>query len=275
MKKQDQIQSVSELTTNNLLTDELTLRTDFTDPTYLQMLASFEEKLKVLGRSITKGKPFSEYYKALKVGESSDQPIENITQLSDVVGGKFYKSRAAYEAYLEFSSPNITTKAVPHQFSQWLINSIKVDVEAVWCQMQREINDALAEKTTQFEAEKSILLQRFVEGDELIDTLKGQIETQKESQLDHEEKMEELAEVRGQLSQLEDFRVEIERLQVKETEYQKEIVELKIANRQLEIQSYQLVEQCRELQHECDSANTERYRLEGRLEQYLSQQSLT
>ncbi|MEF1340172.1 hypothetical protein REH81_25975 [Vibrio rotiferianus] len=176
MKKQNQTMSVTTLTTNDLLTDELTQQTDFTDRTYLQMKASFETRLKDLGYSLQKGKPFAEYYSAMKQGESLGKPIQNVTQLNDVVGGKFDKSRAAYEAYTEFCSLNLPIETVPQEFSP--------------------------------------------------------------------------------------------------VEYEKEIEELQTANRKLEVHNAQLMEQYRELQREYDSTNTERYRLEGRLEQYLSQQSL-
>lgn len=251
MKKQNQTMAVSTLTTNDLLTDELTQRTEVTDQTYLKMKASFEGKLKDLGYSIQKGKPFLDYYSAMKQGESSGKPIQNVTQLNEAVGGKFYKSRAAYEAYLAFCSPNQPLQIVPQEFSQRLIGSIKIDIDAIWHQVQSEIEVAIAEKSIQFEAEKSVLVRQLSEGDELIDTLKEQI------------------------AKLKACQVGVDSLQARTVEYQKEIDELKVANRQLENHSCQLMEQYRALQHEYDSANTERYRLEGRLEQYLSQQSLT
>ncbi|WP_282174698.1 hypothetical protein [Vibrio diabolicus] len=251
MKKQNQTMSVSPLTTNDLLTDELTQQTDVTDRTYLQMKASFESRLKDLGYSLQKGKPFSEYYSAMKQGESSGKPIQNVTQLNDVVGGKFDKSRAAYEAYTEFGSLKLPIEAVPQEFSQRLLGSIKIDIDAIWYQVQNDIETALAEKSLQFKAEKSVLMRQLSEDDQLIDTLKEQI------------------------SNLKACQVEVDSLQVRAVEYQKEIEELKTANRQLEVHNAQLMEQYHELQREHDSANTERYRLEGRLEQYLSQQSLT
>nr|PME95757.1 hypothetical protein BCV26_05260 [Vibrio cyclitrophicus] len=52
------------------------------------MLVSFEEKLKVLGRSITKGKPFSEYYKAMKVGESQKHATIPVNDLSKLINPK-------------------------------------------------------------------------------------------------------------------------------------------------------------------------------------------
>lgn len=251
MKRRNQTMSVSTLATNDLLTDELTQRTDFTDQTYLRMKASFEGRLKNSGYSIQKGKPFSDYYAAMKQGERSGKPIQNVTQLNEAVGGKFYKSRAAYEAYIALCSPNLPLETVPQEFSQRLLGSIKIDIDAIWHHVQSEIEVALAEESIQFEAEKSILMRQLSEGDELIDTLKEQIANLKVCQ------------------------AEVGSLQVRTMEYQEEIDELKIANRQLETRSCQLIEQYRELQRECDSANTERYRLEGRLEQYLSQQSLT
>ncbi|MCV5372531.1 hypothetical protein OFD18_30575, partial [Escherichia coli] len=90
--------------------------------------------LKSLGYSPQKGKPFSDYYKAMKEGENSGEPIENVTQLNEAVGGKFNKSRAAYEAYWEFHSQNLALEPIPQAFSQKLMGSIQVDIESIWRQ---------------------------------------------------------------------------------------------------------------------------------------------
>ncbi|MCV5224338.1 hypothetical protein OFC57_36110, partial [Escherichia coli] len=80
-----------------------------------------------------------------------------MTQLNEAVGGKFNKSRAAYEAYWEFQSPNLPSEPVPQDFSQKLMGSIQVDIKSIWRQIQEEINNALAEKSAQDEDEKSML----------------------------------------------------------------------------------------------------------------------
>ena len=274
MKKQNynQTMSVSEQTISNLLTDGHTEQTNFTDQTYLLMEASFVEKLKLLGYSSQKGKPFSDYYKAMKEGENSGDSIENMTQLNEAVGGKFNKSRAAYEAYWEFQSPNLPSEPVPQDFSQKLMGSIQVDIKSIWRQTQEEINNALAEKSAQDEDEKSMLSLKLIDSDELIDELRGQLVVLEGKAIESQSKMEELFETKAQLMQLEQCQIEIESLQDRDAENQRVITELNVMNRQLEIQAHQLMEQNQRLQQEYEFSMAERYRLEGRLEQHLSEQ---
>ncbi|AVH30007.1 MULTISPECIES: hypothetical protein [Vibrio] len=271
MKKQNynQTMSVSEQTISNLLTDG---HTEQTDQTYLLMEASFLEKLKLLGYSPQKGKPFSDYYKAMKEGENSGDSIENMTQLNEAVGGKFNKSRAAYEAYWEFQSPNLPSEPVPQDFSQKLMGSIQVDIKSIWRQTQEEINNALAEKSAQDEDEKSMLSLKLIDSDELIDELRGQLVVLEGKAIESQSKMEELFETKAQLMQLEQCQIEIESLQDRDAENQRVITELNVMNRQLEIQAHQLMEQNQRLQQEYEFSMAERYRLEGRLEQHLSEQ---
>lgn len=271
MKKQNynQTMSVSEQTISNLLTDG---HTEQTDQTYLLMEASFLEKLKLLGYSPKKGKPFSDYYKAMKEGENSGDPIENMTQLNEAVGGKFNKSRAAYEAYWEFHSPNLPSEPVPQDFSQKLMGSIQIDIKSIWRQIQEEINNALAEKSAQDEDEKSMLSLKLIESGELIDELRGQLVVLEGKAIESQAKMEELFETKAQLMQLEQCQIEIESLQDRDAENQRVITELNVMNRQLEIQAHQLMEQNQRLQQEYEFSMAERYRLEGRLEQHLSEQ---
>ncbi|MDW1745033.1 hypothetical protein [Vibrio sp. Vb2531] len=274
MKKQNynQTKSVSEQTISNILTDGHTEQTNFTDQTYLLMEASFVEKLKSLGYSPQKGKPFSDYYKAMKEGENSGEPIENVSQLNEAVGGKFNKSRAAYEAYWEFHSPNLALEPIPQAFSQKLMGSIQVDIESIWRQTQEEINNALAEKSAQDDVEKSMLSLQLIESGELIDELRGQLVVLEGKAIESQAKMEELFEAKAQLMQLEQFQIEIESLQDRDAENQRVITELNVMNRQLEIQAHQLMEQNQRLQQEYEFSMAERYRLEGRLEQHLSEQ---
>ncbi|MFL0862572.1 hypothetical protein [Vibrio parahaemolyticus] len=274
MKKQNynQTKSVSEQTISNLLTDGHTEQTNFTDQTYLLMEASFVEKLKSLGYSPQKGKSFSDYYKAMKEGENSGEPIENVTQLNEAVGGKFNKSRAAYEAYWEFHSPNLALEPIPQAFSQKLMGSIQVDIESIWRQTQEEINNALAEKSAQDDVEKSMLSLQLIESGELIDELRGQLVVLEGKAIESQAKMEELFETKAQLMQLEQCQIEIESLQDRDAENQRVITELNVMNRQLEIQAHQLMEQNQRLQQEYEFSMAERYRLEGRLEQHLSEQ---
>ncbi|EHK0034135.1 hypothetical protein KB973_003096 [Vibrio parahaemolyticus] len=274
MKKQNynQTKSVSEQTISNLLTDGHTEQTNFTDQTYLLMEASFVEKLKSLGYSPQKGKPFSDYYKAMEEGENSGEPIENVTQLNEAVGGKFNKSRAAYEAYWEFHSPNLALEPIPQAFSQKLMGSIQVDIESIWRQTQEEINNALAEKSAQDDVEKSMLSLQLIESGELIDELRGQLVVLEGKAIESQAKMEELFETKAQLMQLEQCQIEIESLQDRDAENQRVITELNVMNRQLEIQAHQLMEQNQRLQQEYEFSMAERYRLEGRLEQHLSEQ---
>ncbi|MBE3718689.1 hypothetical protein HJ209_23020 [Vibrio parahaemolyticus] len=84
--------------------------------------------------------------------------------------------------------------------------------------------------------------------------------------------MEELFEAKAQLMQLEQCQIEIESLQDRDAENQRVITELNVMNRQLEIQAHQLMEQNQRLQQEYEFSMAERYRLEGRLEQHLSEQ---
>ncbi|EGR2224161.1 hypothetical protein DZF88_12210 [Vibrio parahaemolyticus] len=274
MKKQNynQTKSGSEQTISNLLTDGHTEQTNFTDQTYLLMEASFVEKLKSLGYSPQKGKSFSDYYKAMKEGENSGEPIENVTQLNEAVGGKFNKSRAAYEAYWEFHSPNLALEPIPQAFSQKLMGSIQVDIESIWRQTQEEINNALAEKSAQDDVEKSMLSLQLIESGELIDELRGQLVVLEGKAIESQAKMEELFETKAQLMQLEQCQIEIESLQDRDAENQRVITELNVMNRQLEIQAHQLMEQNQRLQQEYEFSMAERYRLEGRLEQHLSEQ---
>ncbi|MBS9878206.1 hypothetical protein J4H25_11110 [Vibrio alginolyticus] len=274
MKKQNNNQTteVSELTISNLLTDGHTEQTNFTDQAYLLMEASFVEKLKSLGYSPQKGKPFSDYYKAMKEGENSGDPIENMTQLNEAVGGKFNKSRAAYEAYWEFQSPNLPSEPVPQAFSQKLMGSIQVDIESIWRQTQEEINNALDEKSAQDDVEKSMLSLQLIESGELIDELRDQLVVLERKAIESQIKMEEFSETKAQLMQLEQCQIEIESLRDKGTENQRVITELHVMNRQLKNQANQLMEQNQRLQQEYEFSMAERYRLEGRLEQYLSEQ---
>ncbi len=275
MKKQNcnnEATSVCEQITNNLLTDKHTDLTDFTDSTYLLMKASFEEKVKLLGYDPHVGKVFTDFYTAIKNAEKSGQPIKNVTQLNNVVGGKFNKSVAAYKAYLEFYEPSQTSESVPQDFSQRVMSSIQVDIESIWRQTQSEIKDTLAEKMTEAESEKSTLSCQLVESGELIDGLRQQIKMMEESLTEYKMKMEELTEVKAQLIQLDDYQKEIECLRAKDVESLEVISELKIENRYLDNKANQLADQNQELQREYELVMAERYRLEGRLEQHLSEQ---
>ncbi|HIF5706826.1 TPA: hypothetical protein ACX3IQ_001873 [Vibrio parahaemolyticus] len=208
----------------------------------------------------------------MKEGENSGDPIENMTQLNEAVGGKFNKSRAAYEAYWEFQSPNLPSEPVPQAFSQKLMGSIQVDIESIWRQTQEEINNALDEKSAQDDVEKSMLSLQLIESGELIDELRDQLVVLERKAIESQIKMEEFSETKAQLMQLEQCQIEIESLRDKGTENQRVITELHVMNRQLKNQANQLMEQNQRLQQEYEFSMAERYRLEGRLEQYLSEQ---